>query len=126
MIQEFPVISILRIWAFLSISLLSGGAWSAGPCDQPQSEAVVSQCLAIELQNVYSKLSMAYRNQIAAALPRRWLCARWNCYNGVLGRGVGVLFHYKGAIQPHVETWVVARWHNPKVLNPMTRTYFPN
>ena len=67
MIQKSPVIGILRIWAFLSISLFSGGAWSAGPCDQPQSEAAVSQCLAIELQNVYSKLSMAYRNQIAAA-----------------------------------------------------------
>jgi len=51
MIQKFAVVGILRIWAFLSISLLSGSAWSAGPCDQSQSDAAVSQCLAIELQN---------------------------------------------------------------------------
>ena len=61
------MLEVLRFAAFLSISLLSASAWGAGPCDQPQSEAAVSQCLAIELQNVYAKLSMAYRNRIATA-----------------------------------------------------------
>jgi hypothetical protein len=51
-----------------AISLLSASVWSAGPCDQPQTDAEVSQCLAIELQKVYAKHSLAHQN-LTVALP---------------------------------------------------------
>lgn len=62
---------IYRYIGFSATFLLGASAWSVGPCDQPRTDAEISQCLAIELQKVYATHSVAHRSLTATtpAMP---------------------------------------------------------
>ncbi len=112
------MLGIFRILAFLKLSLLSASGWSAGSCDHPQSEAAVSQCLAIELQNVYAKLNLAYRNQIAAASSMQETELRKSESAWERGRNAKCEVDIQG---PDVSAWLRAVAENPRKVTCVIR-----